>query len=384
MTSTILGSAQPIPNTIQEILNSIDRNNSEIKTQQQQTNAMKFENSSQNNMSDPTVNYSSFYSNSSEGGHGTELVATQGFDFPTQYIARNRRAKLQNEALDLQHYSFRREILLNAKKICLDLVMLNKEQKLMKERGKRADELMQLYEKRLSTGDANILEVNKVKMERMNVQADIARNNAAHRTALQQLLAMNNNMPLEFDGTEYPTLIEIKDADMFRDEVIGRDLDLQSAEFEIRAADKDISVNKQGWLPKLEVGFRRNTSIVDAENGFVVGGSLPLFENRKKVSIAKAKALSAKLKKESMQQQKEGAILSMLNEMKQLDDALKGYDVKLMYSSLELLEKSLVLGQISLIEYFVEAEAIYSNLQSYMQLENQYQKLMADLYKNSL
>ena len=38
----------------------------------------------------------------------------------------------------------------------------------------------------------------------------------------------------------------------------------------------------------------------------------------------------------------------------------------------------------SLIEYFVEAESVYKNLQARMQLENQYQKVMADIYKNEL
>ena len=33
-------------------------------------------------------------------------------------------------------------------------------------------------------------------MERMNVQTEVAQNSAAHRTALQSLLAMNGNMPL--------------------------------------------------------------------------------------------------------------------------------------------------------------------------------------------
>jgi hypothetical protein len=37
-----------------------------------------------------------------------------------------------------------------------------------------------------------------------------------------------------------------------------------------------------------------------------------------------------------------------------------------------------------LIEYFVEAEMVYKNLQARMQLENQYQKVMASIYKNEL
>jgi len=32
----------------------------------------------------------------------------------------------------------------------------------------------------------------------------------------------------------------------------------------------------------------------------------------------------------------------------------------------------------------VETESIYKNLQAYMQIENQYQKVMANIYKNNL
>jgi hypothetical protein len=55
-----------------------------------------------------------------------------------------------------------------------------------------------------------------------------------------------------------------------------------------------------------------------------------------------------------------------------------------MYRSLDLLKQALKEGQISLIEYFVEAEMVYKNLQVRMQLENQYQKVMASIYKNEL
>ena len=54
-------------------------------------------------------------------------LLSQGFDFPTQYIARNRQATLQNEAVDKQQQAARRDILLNAKNLCLDLILLNQE-----------------------------------------------------------------------------------------------------------------------------------------------------------------------------------------------------------------------------------------------------------------
>ena len=118
--------------------------------------------------------------------------------------------------------------------------------------------------------------------------------------------------------------------------------------------------------------------------GFVVGGSLPLFQNRKKVKIAKAQAISAQLMQESAKDRVEASLMSLFNEMQQLKDAMNAYDVPLMYRSLDLLKQALTEGQISLIEYFVETESIYKNLQAYMQIENQYQKVMANIYKNNL
>ena len=370
--------------SIEQVLQSIELNNKELQSQMQLFKAQKMENSANNNLSDPTVSYSSFYANGSASGHGTEFVVSQGFDFPTQYITRNRQAKLANEAVDMEQQAVRRDILLKAKNLCLDLVMLNQEKALMDIRKKNADELEVLFGKRLEAGDASILDVNKIKMERMNVQTEVAQNHAAHRAALQSLLAMNGNMPLEFTDAQYPQVKEINDFNTLKDQVVASDYNLKALSFATKAAEKQVSVDKQNWLPKLEAGFRRNTDNDGSMNGFVVGGSIPLFSNRKKVQIAKAQAISAQLMQEETKLQVENTLMSLYNEMQQLKEAMNTYDVPLMYQSLDLLKEALKEGEISLVEYFVEAESVYKNLQAYMQLENQYQKVMADIYKNEL
>ena len=370
--------------SIDHVLQSIEQNNKELQSAMQLTKAQKMENRTANNLPDPTVSYSSFYKNGAGPGHGTEFVASQGFDFPTQYITRNRQADLANEALSKEQLAIRRDILLKAKTLCLDLILLNQEKALMDIRKQNADELEALYTQRLDAGDANILEVNKIKMERMNVQTEVAQNHASHRNLLQSLLAMNGNMPLEFVETKYPDVREILDFNTLRDEVMASDLDLQALSLATKAAEKQVSVNKQDWLPKLEAGFRRNTDTEMSMNGFVVGGSIPLFSNRKKVQIAKAQAISAQLMQEDAQLQVENNLMALYNEMQQLKEAMNTFDVPLMYQSLDLLKEALKEGEISLVEYFVEAESVYKNLQARMQLENQYQKVMADIYKNEL
>ena len=53
-------------------------------------------------------------------------------------------------------------------------------------------------------------------------------------------------------------------------------------------------------------------------------------------------------------------------------------------NNLALLNKAIQSGQISMIEYFVDVTTYYQSVQNYLQLQNQYQKAMAQLYKYRL
>lgn len=369
---------------IADVLQSIERNNKELQAQLQLTEAAKMEVQTQNSLSDPTIDYSPFFAKGVDGVASSELVVSQEFDFPTLYAARRQSGKLQQEVLDRQQQAVRRTILLDAKNLCLDLIRLNQEKALLDARKKNADELLTLFEKRLQEGDAGILEVNKIKMERMNVQTEVTQNNAAHRTALQSLLAMNGNLPLEFTADTYPQIEKISDYNALYDEIMLTDADLLASDAAARAAAKEVSVNKQNWLPKLSVGYRRNTSLDEKSNGFLIGGSIPLFSNRKKVKIARAQEVGARLQLDNARLQVEATVQSRYNEVLQLQEAMKAYDVPLMHETLDMLKQAVMAGQLSIIEYYVEVDGVYRNLQAYIQIENQYQKLMADIYKNRL
>lgn len=370
--------------SIDEILHSIEQNSPELKSQQQATHAAQLEVQTLNNLEDPSVEYSPFFAKGVEGVASSELVVKQGFDFPTLYAARKKQGKLQQEVLNRRNDMNRREVLLKAKTLCLDLIRLNQEQELLEQRKKNAEELLALFNERLEKGDANILEVNKIKMERMNVQTEVAQNAAAHRNALQQLLAMNGNLPLEFACSSYPVLTPVTSYSALYDEVMATDATLLEADATARAADKELSVNRQNWLPKLEVAYRRNTSLGEKSNGFLVGGSIPLFSKRKRTQIARAQAISAQLQRDDVRLKTEANIQSQFNEIQQLNEAMQAYDIPLMHQTLDLLKQAVTAGQLSIIDYYVEAEGVYRNLQAYMEIENQYQKLMATVYKNRL
>ena len=370
--------------SIERVLKSIEQNNRELQAGEQNTRAEKLDVRNENNLEDPSVSYSRKFGEQDGVSPEIEFEVTQGIDFPTLYAQRRQYGKLQGRALDLQQAVLRRDILLRAKELCLDLIRLNQLKALYGQRLKNAEELNALFDERFEKGDVNILEVNKVKMELMNLRATVAENDAAYRTALQNLLAMNGNMPLEFDETVYPLVPELRSLEQVRDEVMGADYALKQAQAGSEAARKLVKVNRHGWLPKLEVGYGREGGSDAMLNGFVVGVSVPIFSNRGKVKAARARQAGAELAQEQVAQQVEADIQSLFNEATRLRASMQAYDTGLIDKTLSALKQAVEAGQLSVLDYYSEAETVYVSQEKLVDLENRYQKVVAQLYKNSL
>ena len=370
--------------SIERVLKSIEQNNRELQAGEQNTRAEKLDVRNENNLEDPSVSYSRKFGEQDGVSPEIEFEVTQGIDFPTLYAQRRQYGKLQGRALDLQQAVLRRDILLRAKELCLDLIRLNQLKALYGQRLKNAEELNALFDERFEKGDVNILEVNKVKMELMNLRATVAENDAAYRTALQNMLAMNGNMPLEFDETVYPLVPELRSLEQVRDEVMGADYALKQAQAGSEAARKLVKVNRHGWLPKLEVGYGREGGSDAMLNGFVVGVSVPIFSNRGKVKAARARQAGAELAQEQVAQQVEADIQSLFNEATRLRASMQAYDTGLMDKTLSALKQAVEAGQLSVLDYYSEAETVYASQEKLVDLENRYQKVVAQLYKNSL
>ena len=369
---------------IGEVLAAITENNPELAALARETEAQAFQLKNENILEDPTIEYSSFYSSGVTGQSGSELVVSQGFDFPTVYAARHKRNELSRAALDSGLDNERRRILLDAKTLCLDIIMYRQISRLLDMQSEIAGELLDLYEQRLETGDASSLEVNKIKMELMGVATAVAANNAALDAASGNLAAMNGGCRIVFEAEDFPLVEEIADPEKAIEEYLAEDASIISASNAAEAAFKEISISRQGWIPKLEIGYRRNTAIRDAEHGFLVGCSIPLFSNHKKVAIAKARSVSAQSDLNYARLRAEADVRAILNEMEQTRSAVEAYDEPLMRETLVLLKQAVEGGEISLIDYFVEASAIYENLTACITLQNSWQKLAARLYRNRL
>ena len=370
---------------IEYILQQIEENNTELKANTALIEAQKLEAQTLNNLPDPQFSYGHVWNSKESSKTIGELIISQSFDFPTLYFSRNKVKNLQIKGYDYQADAIRQDILLQAKEICLDIKALQQQKEILKERLNQTEQLYNLYEERLSKGDANILEINKVKLERLNANTEWQLKEKEWKNKKEELQALNGNIPIgelhsEFIRTPLPpSFTEIKQT------YIAEDYGLLALNEEIKANQKQVKVNNSNWLPKLELGYKRNTEPGVQFNGIVVGFSIPLFNNRKKVKIAKAEVLNNTLMKEVKLTQMEVQLKQAYQEALSLYDSLSAYDEQFKAATdLGLLKEALDGGQISLIEFFTEASIIYQSQLNYITLENQYEKAIALLYKHKL
>lgn len=368
---------------INSVLKSVEQNNMELKALLKGNEAADIENKSQNTLEDLSIEYSPFFQSETSGIASSELVITQGFDFPTLYGARKKAGQLQRNVLDMQYQTARRDILVNAKKLCLDIINYNKQKQLLQERRKNADELLAMFELKFKNGDATSLELNKIKLDRMNLETELVQADTKHANAMQQLQALNGGLPIEVNMTEYPQAPADDEVTMY-EKAVATDWTVRTAQASVLAAEQDVKVNKLSWIPKFEIGYRRNTEGDNASNGFLIGGSIPLFSSKNKVKIAKARQTEAIMQHANARINAENSARTMINQMKQLKASADAYDVPLMRQTLKLLRTAVENGEISVTEYYVEADNIYKNMITYMDIERQYQDALTEIYKNEL
>lgn len=374
-------------NNMADILASIETNNPELKAGAQIVLSQKAEVSSQNTLEDPNFEFEHLWGADNAKDRKYDISVSQSFDFPSLYVQRNKIGNLKRNLYDGQQAVLRQQILLQAKELCLQVIYLNRCIRLGNERQAAADELVKLYRERLTSGDANILDVNKIEIEQLNITTSNIQRRNELAACLAQLQALNGGEPLnlaESALTEYSDRELPASFDDLKEQALQSDPELQMLRQENQIAGKEVSLNRAGWLPKFELGYRHAYELGERFNGLSVGVSIPLFANRKKVKIAKAQAVAGSFTVNNKELQTLAALQSSYNEAVALKDNRERYELLTRQNNFELLQKALASGKISMVEYLVDATQLYEAFENKLSLEYEYQLRLARMYKFEL
>lgn len=373
-------------NSIDQVLKSIETNNKSLQANTKMTDAQKLEAQTGKFLANPSVEWEQMWGNRNNPGSEYTLTVKQSLDFPTTYSNKNKLANLKANTIGFQSAAYRQQLLLNAKQTCIEIIYLRKQKSLLDERLANAETMFALYKKRFESGDANQLELNKIQLELLNAQNQSRLNKAALTAAEEQLRNLNGGKPITFDATDYPAGEELINFDQLQAAFMDADPNLKSLTGNQEIANWEVKLSRSLTLPKFDVGYKRNAASDHvASNGFMVGVSIPLFENKNTVKKAKAQAefataslednrLNLKTNLQQLYQQAEALQISRADYAKVLEQQ----------RNIELLNKALNAGQLSVIDYFTELSTIYDSHQSYLDVEKEYHSILAQLYQYKL
>lgn len=371
-------------NSVDDVLKQIAQNNLTLRALQHDNEADVLDIKAENSLDGLSVEYSPFFRSGYSGVAESELVVSQEIQFPTKYADRNKQAMMQKSVGGKMYEKNRRDILFEAEQLCLDIIRLNMTMTMLDQRLKNSETLHQMYDKRMAAGDANILEVNKVKLDCMEVQTMVSEAQNERMLLLQQLQQLNGGKPVTIDSEKFPEFQPIKDFESYKALYLASDADIQMAETMLKSADMNVKMQKREWLPNISFGYRRNTEQKEGVNGLMVGVSFPLYSNSKRIKAARERRQSAELQVEQARKDAESQLQSGYQQLVGLQQVLDHSDVKMMQESIVLFSKALQHGEINALDYYTEVNSIYEKLQRHIDIHCQSAKLHAVLHKNEL
>lgn len=362
------------------VLQEIEANSITLKTLREQAETDKLASRTGIYLTNPEVEFNYLWGNPSAIGNRTDISVKQSFDFPTAYNYKGKIAKLENQNTDLKYKSERIDLLLSAKRLCIELVYYNS---LIKEYGVRltdAETIAQSYKQKLESGETNSIENNKAQMNLTTVRNDLARINIERENILSELKRLNGNKEVTFETSFFILSPLPANFEEWYAEAETKNPVLQYVRGQIEVNEKMVKLNRALGLPKFSAGYMSEKIVGEHFQGVSVGVSIPLWENKNRIKHAKSAVQTAKTMAEDTRIQFYTSLQNLFVKASNLQQSVLTYRTSLStYNNAGLLKKALDMGEISLLDYLLETQYYYDAINKTVAAERDFEMAYAEL-----
>ena len=357
---------------VDSVLTEIEQNNTTLSALRKTVEAEKMGNKTGIQLENPEVEFHYLWGDPSAIGNRTDISVRQSFDFPSAYAYRNQIADMKNEQADLEYKRQRMEIFLQVRMLCAELTYQNALRTEYRKRYRNALQIERSVHTKLETGEANILDQNKAKVTLLNTRSELKHIDVERQALLQQLASLNGGNAVAFEDSVFQITPINSDFGQWIAQASVNNPVLNWLEQEIAISEKNTQLQTAESLPKLNAGYMSEKVVGEQFQGVTVGISIPLFENKNTVKYAR-------LKSEAAQHRETDEKLRFYNEMKTLHTKAIALQQNIaefrnqlsLESDLELLQKALDKGAISLTEYLFELTVYYDSLEKLLEMERE-------------
>ena len=370
---------------VEELLDEIEQNNIELNGYQFFIESQQLENRSNNNLPDPQVSgyYLPFGDNAT--GDYTEYEISQSFEFPTVYAARSEWNTSKSQQLESAYAKKRQEILLEAKKILIELTYLEKQKAIQTERRTQSkkvfDQIQELFEKE----QVGILDLNKAKIAWIQEQFLVEQTESEIQILLSKLKTLNGDKPLDEPSAETIISTETGNLEDLWQEKLVNDPRLQELKANEAASLQKIKLEKNKVLPDMALGYNYQGVSGSNHSGFYGGISIPLWNSKNKVKAAEANYEYQQSNTEVATSLLYAEFQETYNRYELLLEKYNEYQTTMgNLDSGQLLFKAYQLGEYSFMDYYLELQFYRNASDKMLQMEKELQLLQAQLLKHQL
>ncbi|MCP3893404.1 MAG: TolC family protein [Bacteroides sp.] len=367
-------------NNMNEVLSTIEQNNTTLKALREAADAQKIENRTGIYLSDPEIGFNYLWGNPSSIGNRKDINVKQNFDIPTISELKNRVANQQNILVEWQYKSDRINILLEAKLYYLDLVYYNSLLKELAVRREHAEKIAASQKERLESGEGNVMEYNNVQLNLSTVQGEVSRIETERNAAIAQMVRLNGGQPLTLSDSGFTAIEMPLNFNDWYATAEGKNPLLSYVRQEIELGKQQVSLSRSMGLPTFSAGYMSENVVGQRFQGVSVGVSVPLWSNKNRVKQAKSALRAAESRQTDTKQQFYSQLEILYSRTQGLKEAAETYRASLANANNSLLlKKALDAGQISILDYIVEIGLYYNTVNQALQAELGYQKAFAQL-----
>ncbi len=356
-----------------EILHSIEQNNTTLRALGEQAEADKLGNRTGISLTAPEVEFGRLWGRPAAIGNRTDIAVSQSFDIATATGARLRQAKRQNELIDLKQASQRIAVLLEAEEYCIELIHYNRLARELETRLEHARTIAGAYSRMLESGASDRLEYNKAMLNLTTAQNDAAQNETERTAILMELQRLNGGIAIALEDIEYPLVSLPADLEQWCADAATNNPEMEYARREAEVLKRGVGLARMERMPEFSVGYMREKTFGQSYQGVTVGMSIPLWGNRNSVRQAQAALNASTAREEDSRVQFDAQIQILHERATALGKTAEDYRRVLYGSNNEtLLKKALDAGEISLLDYIVEMGLYYDAMNRAMETERDY------------
>ena len=367
------------------LLATIEKNNISLKSLKEEREAARLAASVNLYPDNPEVEYNYLTGSPSVIGNRHDFSIRQSFDFPTAYIYKSKLSASGKILSDITYVKSRQELLLEARKLCVDLIYQDKLLRIASLREEDANRMVVAYRKMLDEGKGNRLDLNRAMIALAQIRSEVLLMKSQRDGLQSRLNVMNGGESLDVNIAEFIQIPLPASFEEWYSNYSGQISELALLREMVVSKDLSVKVQRSLTLPRFSAGYMSEKVPGEQFQGVTLGMSLPLWGNRNTVRTLKAEHASIvyKLSEEELRIKAEMNILfdrviSFRAMAENLRTTLRDTDND------TLLKRALELGEITLMDYLLEYDRYYDLQKEWLGNIHQSELTYSDLIKSSL